>query len=493
MKKIIKNFNNLIKKTIFKVQNKTNNNFNISSFNRYLIISISLLFVYLFYLLIPLSYNKAWVQTNIEKKLLNEFRINLSTSADISYRILPAPHFLIKDSKILVVEDKKDKSIAQIKDFKIFLSQKSFFNKEKMIINKIVINHANFSLLRGDFKLLNKMRNKKFSDKKIKINNSNIFFKDSFGDIVSIIKIDETSVFYDFEKLSNSINLKGEIFNVPFILDINNRNDSTKYHEIKFISKILKLDILNRSSTEKKLTSGKNNISFLKSMFKTKYNYEDRLIIFKSDNSRINTSKINYAGELSINPFDLNLNIDLGNYKTSKLFNINPILIELIKSGLLFNDNISVNTSISVNSKIKKEIFHIAKINFQIVNGRLNLDNTTFINNDIGLLKLSKSNLFLKDDNLILNTSVLFKIKNSERLFSFLNISKKSRKEIKNILVNLDYNFLKKEIKFNNVKIDNKDVNDQFLNVLEGFNDNNSNNLINSKRLINKLFSIYEG
>ena len=145
MKNIVKNFNNLIKKTIFKVQNKTKNNFNISSFNKYLIIFISLLFFYLFYLLTPLLYEKNWVQNSIEKKLLNEFRINLSTSADITYRILPAPHFLIKDSKILVFEDKKKKPIVVIKDLKVFLKQGNFFNKDKMKIKKVIINNANFS------------------------------------------------------------------------------------------------------------------------------------------------------------------------------------------------------------------------------------------------------------------------------------------------------------------------------------------------------------
>ena len=78
MKQIIKNFNNLVKKTILKVQNKTNNNFNISNFSKYLI-SFLLLFFYLFYLLIPLLYDKNWVYANIESKLLNEFKINLST------------------------------------------------------------------------------------------------------------------------------------------------------------------------------------------------------------------------------------------------------------------------------------------------------------------------------------------------------------------------------------------------------------------------------
>ena len=34
----------------------------------------------------------------------------------------------------------------------------------------------------------------------------------------------------------------------------------------------------------------------------------------------LNSSEANYNGELSINPFDLNLNINLDNYKISELF-----------------------------------------------------------------------------------------------------------------------------------------------------------------------------
>ena len=98
MKQFVKNFNNLIKNTIFKVKNKTNNKFKVSSFNRFLITLISLLFISLFYLLIPTLYDKNWVQQNIEHNLLKEFKINFSLSSDISYNILPSPHFLIKDT-----------------------------------------------------------------------------------------------------------------------------------------------------------------------------------------------------------------------------------------------------------------------------------------------------------------------------------------------------------------------------------------------------------
>ena len=120
MKKIIKSFNNLIQRTILKVQNKTNNIFNISSFNKYLISFIGLLFIYLFYLLIPLLYDKTWLQAKIERKLLNEFAVNLSTSADISYHILPAPHFLIKDSKIIVDDGEKKNQLLKLKILKYF-------------------------------------------------------------------------------------------------------------------------------------------------------------------------------------------------------------------------------------------------------------------------------------------------------------------------------------------------------------------------------------
>ena len=189
----------------------------------------------------------------------------------------------------------------------------------------------------------------------------------------------------------------------------------------------------------------------------------------------------------------MNLNIRLKNHKISKLLNINPVLIEFFKSGLIFNDNISIKTFIIATSDEKKEIFQSAKINLNIVNGKLNLDKTTFVNDSIGLLELSNSNLFLENNNLFFSTDILFIVKNSDNLFSFLNTSKQSRKDIKNILINLSYDFLSNKIKFNNVKINNKVMNNQLLSIIDSFNDNNSNNIINSRRLLNKLLSIYEG
>jgi len=489
-----RDFNNLIKKTIFKPRNKTNINFKITNFNKYLITLISLLFFYLFYLSIPVLYSNAWVQRNIENQLLKDFKINFSISSDISYRILPTPHFLIKDSKIFKEDGDRIISFADIKNLKVFVSQKNFFNKEKIIIKNVKIDNANFLLLRNDLKLLKKSINNKFSNKTIEINKSNIFFKDTLSKTVAIIKITKSFFYLDDQNLLNLFKLKGEVFNIPFNFNYNKKFDDLQTREINIIAKKLKFNILDTYINKKNNSvRGKNILSFLNFTINTDYRVEDNMLIFNSSSSKIKNTEVEYDGKLSINPFDLNLNINLNNYESFKLLNINLILNELIKTELLFNNNISVNTSIITTSNLKKSLFQRVKVDFNIINGKINFDKTKLINNKIGLIELGKSNLILENNNLILNTDVMFNIKDSDELFSLLQTNKQFRKPIKNILLNLDYNFLTNKIRFNNFKVDNKEVSDELFRVIDSLNDNNSNNWNKNKRLINRLFENYDG
>ena len=106
----------------------------ISNFNKYLIFSICLLFVYLFYLSIPSLYNKDELQKDLTNKLKDEFKINISISSDISYSILPSPYILIKNVKIYNNNLKNPKELSQIKKLKIFISQKSILNQKVSLI-----------------------------------------------------------------------------------------------------------------------------------------------------------------------------------------------------------------------------------------------------------------------------------------------------------------------------------------------------------------------
>ena len=72
----------------------------------------------------------------------------------------------------------------------------------------------------------------KFSNKKIKINNSNIFFKDNLNEITSIIKISNAALFFDEKKLLNLIDLKGKVFNIPFRLNYQHALNSKKKKKI---------------------------------------------------------------------------------------------------------------------------------------------------------------------------------------------------------------------------------------------------------------------
>ena len=483
MKQIVKNFNNLIKKTIFKVENKTNDKFHVSKFSKYLISAIVVLFIYIFYLSIPLLYDKNWIQNKIVTELGNEFNINLGNSFDFSYRILPKPHYLIRDSKT---------PLAEIKTLNVFISQNNFFNKDSIRINEVVIEEANFSLLSNDLKPLYKDSENKFSKKKIKINDSNIFFKNNLNEVISIIKISNAFLFFDEKNLFNLFDLKGEIFNIPFKLKYQNALNLRKQIEIN--APDLKLKVINDFfKKDENLSSGISNISILSSSINTKFNIKDQIAIFQSDGSRIYNSKIDYNGQLAINPFDLNLKINLYDYKISNLFTPNSIINEFIKSGLLFNENISVQTLVNIKSTKKDEIFNEAKLELRILNGKISFDKSVFINNNIGLMEISNSDLFLDNDKLFLSSNLSIDIKNIDKLYSFLNTSKNSRKNIRNIKLNIIYDFLSNQIELKNIKINDNDVSSQFNNIAEGFIDINSNNLTKSRKLLNELINLYDG
>jgi hypothetical protein len=297
---------------------------------------------------------------------------------------------------------------------------------------------------------------------------------------------------FDEKNLFNLFDLKGEIFNIPFKLKYEYALNLRKQIEIN--ASDLKLKVKNNFfKKDENLSSGISNISILGSSINTKFNIKDQIAIFQSDGSRIYNSKIDYNGQLAINPFDLNLKINLYDYKISNLFTPNSIINEFIKSGLLFNENISVQTLVNIKSTKKDEIFNEVKLELRILNGKISFDKSVFINNNIGLMEISNSDLFLDNDKLFLSSNLSIDIKDIDKLYSFLNTSKNSRKNIRNIKLNIIYDFLSNQIELKNIKINDNDVSSQFNNIAEGFIDINSNNLTKSRKLLNELINLYDG
>ena len=88
-----------------------NPKFNINT--KVIIFGIStLIFIYLLYLSIPSLYKSGRVQKVLSNEILSEFNLNISLSPDITYRILPTPHFSIRDSKLYNLNSKINNELS---------------------------------------------------------------------------------------------------------------------------------------------------------------------------------------------------------------------------------------------------------------------------------------------------------------------------------------------------------------------------------------------
>ena len=111
-------------------------------------------FLYLLYLSIPSLYDTGRVQKASYEGLSDETGLNLSLSSNITYRILPSPHFFIKDTKIFYDKDDVSSEIAEIKNLRVFINQKNLFNRDSLIVKKVVMSNANFFVKRQNIDLI---------------------------------------------------------------------------------------------------------------------------------------------------------------------------------------------------------------------------------------------------------------------------------------------------------------------------------------------------
>ena len=467
----------------------------ISNFNKSLIFLISLLFLYLFYLSIPSLYNKERLQKEITNKLKDEFKINFSISSEINYSILPSPHIQIKNVKIFNSKSDTLNELAQIKDLKIFISQKNLFDQNNLKIRKILINHANFSIRKSDFKFINDFINQKFSTKKIIIKNSNIFYKGQDNETISIFKISNLDLFLNIKKFLNQINAYGKVYQIPFKLKWS--REFTENNSKKTIIEISKLNLktINNSvikdseyNADNKLTIGGSTLIF-------NYVIKDGFVILKSGNSKLLNDNIKYEGLIQLNPFDLILNIDSQKFDYNKYLFINDFFQEILKTGLLFNENLNAKISLTTSEILNNKLFDNLIIFFNFNNGDINFNKSYLSNTKIGKLNLDYGKIYKEEDQLVFKGKFNFNIRNEKQFFKTFQIPKTNRLKVKNIYFDLEFNLFDKEFKITSLKINdlNLETNNIVLDLLDDYNIKNEiKNWIDLKSFINKIFVAYD-
>ena len=488
----------LINKILLKKSNKINNTplsknlLKVSNFNKVVIILITLLFTYLFYLSIPSLYNKTWVQNSIEEKLFDKFNINFSISSQITYEILPFPHFKVKNAKIF---DDNNKQLSDIKKLKIFISQKNLFNKGKLKIKNIKIDNANFTIQKSDFKFIKKIINNQFSQNIIQIKNSNLFYKDRNNNTISIVQLNNLVLFYDDLKSLNNIILNGATFNTPFTFRFK-KNLINKESITLINSKKLNIEFDNRLINEKESVKGTNKFSLLNLQLNSQYELKDNLLSFKSKKNQLSNDKVKYSGKLNLDPFDLILNIDLQEINLQNLLDRESILFQFIRTNMLFNVNLSSAIFINSSNVTRNKLFDSSKIIINQRNGSIDFDGSQFINNKIGILTIKNSELRYKDDDIFFISDFNLNIKNQQKFFNFFQSSKKIRKKINNIFFNLEFDVRDNKLSINNFKIDDIKSSNKLTNFLNNYNKREKSkllNLIEFKNLVNQLLLSYDG
>ena len=445
---------------------KFNFNFN-PKFNiniKFVIFGIStLIFIYLLYLSIPSLYKSGRVQKALSDEILSEFNLNISLSPDITYRILPTPHFSIKDSKLYYLNSNLNNEIGELKELKIFVSQKNFFKKDQIIINKILIKNANFFLKRQNLPFLNELVNKKFSDQNVQIKNSKIFFNDKNDNTVFIYSINRLDAEYAKDTGKNLINIDGEIFKIP--VKFYWEKDLIRKHKIlKANFKKVNIDILNKSIFEKDQYLYQNEVSILSSKFKTNYEIVKDKINFNSEQSMIRNTPITYTGNIDLKPLFVKAQVE------SKTFDLYYILKnsfwfnEIIKAGFIFNENFNGKISIESDKISKNKLFEKIIFIANVTEGNLDFNETTLSNEKIGDLRILRSSFFEKDDKIFLEAKAILDIKELDNFYKRLLIPKNKRKDLKKLEISFEFdtintNFKVNKINFYNIK--NKKINSE--------------------------------
>ncbi len=458
----------------------------LSIFSRYLVLLIILLFAFLFYLSIPTLYNFGKIQKDLNKKLSDEFNLNTSLSANITYKILPTPNFEI--TNVFLTNDSKNKfdDFVQIKKMNIYVYVKSLYNKNKLDIKNVVISEANFNINNITYKYINNYFKNKISSKKIKIKKSKIFFRNnnSKKDVVALATINKLNFFYDKIKNKNKINFDGTIYNTKYDFRLSrNINKKKTDIEVKFknVNALLKSEF-SEDKKKKNTYGGKISLNFPGSEINTEYKVNDKLISINSGKSNIKKNNLNYSGIISVSPFYYNINVNLETLNILKFLENLSELKNLLDDKILLNKKVNGQILFNINNLKGIKIFDKAKIKINFTNGKLILNDSLLISGTFGKALFNNTIIEITENKKIFKSKILFKIENQKKLYQKLQIPKKNRMKLNNIYLEVEKDLDIDEIIINKFILNKKNANtsdEQSIDLSEIFNIDEINHLQN--------------
>ena len=450
---------------------------------------ISVLLVIIFsYLSLPYFYNANILVNKIQNQLSKNLNFNFTINNNFTYNFFPKPNFVFKKTKFY----NNEKTFADIESIKIYVSPKHLFSLDNIKIDEVILNNVNFNLDNKNYNFFTKLLNNNFLNFDFEINESNIFYRNIENDVLFINKINQLKYYFDTKDQKNTLWTNSEIFNLPYTLEI---KDYTK--EKKLISKInfdfLNLKVINDLSYKAYHKDGSIKFIYNKDVTEGSYKIEKNLFDFNLLDKSSN-SNFEYKGTINFIPFFSEVFGNINKINLNKIFNSESIFIQLLKTKLLNNKNLNIDTIINAKKILPYSDLINLVLNIKIEEGLVDINDTKFNWSNNVDFKISDSLIYLKDNNLVLDGNILIDIYDINEIYKYFKTPRNYRKEIKKIKLNFAYNFDQKVTNLNNIDIDGL-IDQQVNQILNEFISKDSllQNRVYFKNLINEAIKSYSG
>ena len=424
--------------------------------------SIIVVFTIIVFLSLPVLFNYKSLQSEIETKFNKDFKINLKILDDISFRVFPRPHLLIKKANLdLNVEDEKS-VVLETEDLKLYIPSNKIYSKKDIIITDLEFGDLNLNLKLND---INDIRNHLYYkiNKPINISNLKLFLLDNKNDVILISPLKKLSYQINEKNKSKELKLKGSIFDIEF-----NSIWKRSYKKPKSTSNEITLtnpDIYIKNIflfKNKNNFNGSSSIDFLNENVSFNYKYKNQKISINSPNEK-NNQQIRFNSNIELNPFYFDGEIIFDQKKLS--FISDTIIYYILNTDKELLENLNGRLDINF-QKLDNILLDNGKITFSINEGKIKVLNSYLEIEGLGIINTS-FNYFIKEDELFLKTTNILNINNKKQFAKKFQLNQKKIENINQIYFDFERNIDNGEMHISNIFVNSKNNQNLLEEVLE--------------------------
>ncbi len=428
--------------------------------------SIIVVFTIIIFLSLPVFFNYKSIQNEIENKFFSDFKINLKILDNISFRVLPRPHLLIKKANLdFNLKDEKS-AVAEVENLKLFIPSNKIYSKKNIIITDVKFGNVNLNLKIEDIKNIRDHLYFKIN-KPIIVSNIKIFLINDKNDVILISPLKKVDYKINENFTAKELKLKGSIFDINFSSKWRKEYKQPKSSINEINLKNPKIYIKNLFTFEnKKNFKGSSSIDFLNENITFNYIYKDEEIKISSPDKKKN-QKIKFFSEIELNPFYLNGEIIFEEKKLN--FITDYILNSILNADKKFLKNLNGELKLTL-SNIDNKLFKNGKISLNINEGEIKAVNSFIEMHNIGIIDTTYDYVF-REGELFFETKNILSVTNQKKLAQKFQLNFKKVKNIKKVYFDFNKNI---------------DTGDMFISNVY-FNDKNSKNLLEEIIKINNM------